>query len=108
MTTANREAYNKRAGEVRESSYVPVEQPMGILVAEQCKSMNVPYVIVTSGHLAHGDITTPIFAYMAIKSLATSDFSSGEEERNIIRDADKRKEETWKEALHTLYKRMKL
>jgi len=43
---------------------IPAEQPMGVLVAEKCNAKGLPYVVMTSGHGAHGDITTPVAAHM--------------------------------------------
>lgn len=45
------------------------EYPAGILIAEICKEKEIPYLIITSGHGAHGDSTTPVAMYMKITNL---------------------------------------
>ena len=44
-------------------------QPLGVLVAEKAKAQNIPYAIVTSGHGAHGDISTPVAVFLKEKGI---------------------------------------
>lgn len=66
--TAIVEKYSKMREELAEKR-ISAEQPMGVLVAELCKQKGIPYVIVTSGHGAHGDVTTPVAMYMMLEGL---------------------------------------
>ncbi len=52
------------------------EQPLGVLVARFCKDQNIPYVIATSGHAAHGHFSTPVTMYLYLEGLTNS--ASGE------------------------------
>lgn len=69
--TAIIDRYYKISEELGQKS-IPTEQPMGILIAELCKQNRIPYVIITSGHGAHGDITTPLAVYMQLEGLIKS------------------------------------
>lgn len=93
--------------EKRDFKIQPTEadQPLGVLVVKKAKKMNLPYIVVTSGHGAHGDITTPIAFYLKIKHLlpdirGNQGFQILKEgkmltENPFCTDIDKRNKEIW-------------
>jgi len=95
-----------RQEEYAQTLLSPAEQPMGVLVIEYCVQEKIPCVLVTSGHLAHGDVTTPVYAYMQIKSLASP--ANPNEKIEILKDKMKTDIETWEKSLKYLRQRIDL
>ncbi|MCK4351841.1 hypothetical protein KAW65_00345 [candidate division WOR-3 bacterium] len=65
------EAEREGRGTEKRSIFKSAEavQPLGVLIVEKAKEMGLPYVIVTSGHGAHNDVTTPISFYLKVRGL---------------------------------------
>ncbi len=66
----------ERRGQLKQGdkiSSTEADQPLGVLIVEKAKEIGLPYIVVTSGHGAHGDITTPIAYYLKFQSLIPSE-----------------------------------